>query len=66
MTIKSCTDQSSRAGHEFQDRPATDDAPEAPRRATGKELACTPSDTYGDRDRGGCGSLGAGLFLGDI
>lgn len=36
----SCTDQSSRAGHEFQDRPAADDAPETPRLAASKELAC--------------------------
>jgi hypothetical protein len=36
----SCTDQSFRAGHEFQDRPAADDAPETLRLAAGKELSC--------------------------
>lgn len=35
------TDQSSGAGHEFQDRPAADDAPETPGLASGEELACS-------------------------
>lgn len=56
-----CTDRSSRAGHELQDRPAADDAPEAPRLAAGKELACPlriPVSCVRDRERTRCGRLG--------